>query len=171
MTESNGHHQGRAVAPLPTFTFKDTGITVSIRKVSPLLGMEVRKAFPAPKPPRNPPDSEAFKLGEEYNEADPDYEREMEAYGQVIEEKVSRLYIKRGVECEVDTAAVAELRLQMGDMGIDLDPDDKLVYLKYICVGSTEDYQELIEVITRRSQPTEAAIAEAIDTFQSDVPG
>lgn len=167
MTESNGRRtRGRIVQALPTFTFKDTGITVSIRKVSPLLGMEIRKAFPPPKPP-----VVHTELGDEENPADPDYERAMEEYGMLIEDKASRLYIKRGVECEVDTAAVASLRADMADMGITLDPDDKYVYIKYICVGSDQDYQELIEAITRRSQPTEAAVQETIDMFQPAVSG
>lgn len=154
--------RGRGVAPLPDFTFKDTGITVQIRKVSPLLGMEIRKAFPPPKPP-----VVETPLGPEENEADPDYEAAMQAYGLMIEEKASRLYIKRGVECVVDQEAVERLRADMRDEGITLEGDDKYLYIRYICVGSQEDYQDLLIAISRRSQPTEVAVAEAVETFPS----
>lgn len=161
---------GRKVAPLPAFVFQDTGITVQIRKVSPSIGTEIRKAFPPPKPPVHRVEI-GGQMVDEANEADPDYERAYQEWGLMVEAKAAKLYIKRGVECEVDHEAVAKLKSDMAEEGIDLDGDDKYLYIRYICIGTEADYQDLIMAITRRSQPTEVATAEAIETFQPAVSG
>lgn len=162
----NNGTKGRSVAPLPTFTFQDTGITVQIRKVSPSIGTEIRKAFPPPKPPVHRVEI-GGQIVEEANEADPDYDRAYQEWGLMVEAKAARLYIKRGVECEVDAQAVASVRADMAAEGIELEGDDKYIYIRYICVGTEDDYQELLMAITRRSQPTEVAVAEAVEQFQS----
>lgn len=166
----NNGTKGRAVAPLPTFTFQDTGITVQIRKVSPSIGTEIRKAFPPPKPPIHKVEI-GGQIVEEANEADPDYERVYQEWGLMVEAKAARLYIKRGVECEVDKAAVDAVRADMAAEGMTLEGDDKYIYIRYICIGTEDDYQELLMAITRRSQPTEVAVAEAVETFQPAVSG
>lgn len=162
----NNGTKGRNVAPLPTFTFQDTGITVQIRKVSPSIGTEIRKAFPPPKPPVHKVEI-GGQIVEEANEADPDYERAYQEWGLMVEAKAARLYIKRGVECEVDKAAVDVVRADMESEGMTLEGDDKYIYIRYICIGTEDDYQELLMAITRRSQPTEVAVAEAVEQFQS----
>ena len=75
MEHVNGtRQQGRTVLPLPEHTFKDSGITIKIRKIGPTtyqrLAQAIMRDMPDPDPPLNDPNSEAAELGEKYNRAD-----------------------------------------------------------------------------------------------------
>ena len=175
MTEStNGHTNGRAVPALMTHTFADTGMTVGIRKLSPLLRDDIdialRREFPEPAPPVV--DTE---LGPEVNAADETYLKRraewMVAHVERRSERMLRVAIKRGIEVEVDADAVAALRADMAEQGVTLDDDDKFVYVSRICIGSTEDLQELYDALTRRSMPTRQAVEAHKATFPGDVQG
>ena len=160
---------------LTPHTFKDTGIKVKIRKVSPMLIMEVQKAFPPPKPPMQEvvygdPGESGAKTVEEPNEAHPDYLVAIDEYNLELEAKVRQLMFKRGVRIHLDEEQkqeVKELREEWKEMfDKDLSGSDKYLYISYIAIGTDADMEELQEVIMRRSQPTEAAIAEAKAGFQ-----
>lgn len=151
------------------FTFSDTGETILIRKVSPLLGLELQKAFPPPKPPVQEVDYGDGRMVKEANAAHPDYLSAMQAYQIDFEDKLRRLYIKRGAVItwsEERRAQVDELRSFWHDeYGIDLPGDDTMVFVSYLCIGSDKDLENLVTAIMQRSQPTEAAVAEAVETF------
>ncbi len=160
---------------LTPHTFKDTGIKVKIRKVSPMLIMEVQKAFPPPKPPMQEvvygdPGESGAKTVEEPNEAHPDYLVAIDEYNLELEAKVRQLMFKRGVRIHLDEEQkqeVKELREEWKEMfDKDLSGSDNYLYISYIAIGTDADMGELQEVIMRRSQPTEAAIAEAKAGFQ-----
>ena len=155
---------------LVPFTFKDTGITVLIRKVSPLLAMELQRAFPPPKPPMNEVDFGDGVKRMEPNEADPAYLRDMDKYNQDFELKMRRMLIKRGVALEI----TEEIKEQVEDLrsfwleeyGIEFpEPDDKMAFVWYVAVGTDQDLRELLEAIMRRSQPTQEAEELARKTF------
>lgn len=173
-TPTNGHARGRAVPALVQHTFKDTGITVGIRKLSPLLrddiDMALRNEFPEPEPP-----IVETELGKEANPADEDYLKRraewMVAHMERRSERMLRIAIKRGVEVEVDHEAVAQLRTDMAEQGVDLDPDDAFVYVTRICIGSSDDLQELYDALTKRSMPTREAVEAHKATFPGDVQG
>lgn len=154
--------------PYYPLTF-DTGITVMVRKTSPMLIQEVQKAFPPPKPPMNKVDYGNGFHALEANVNDPDYQQALKQYNEELEARVRKLMIIRGVDVEIDHEAVNELREQMREIGIELDKSDKLVYVSMIAMGTAEDYQDLINAITRRSQATEDAVADAVATFQHPV--
>lgn len=153
------------------YQFQDTGRTILIRKVSPYLVFELSKAFPAPKPIQQEVDYGDGKKRMEENPAHPDYLEAMRNYNRNFQERLTTLMIKRGVEIELTDeikAEVAELRaFWREEYKAELDPSDKMVYILNLCVGSDKDLEELIEKITRRSQPTEAVVAEALDGFRS----
>lgn len=161
---------GRAVPELATFTF-DTGITVHIRKVSPLLIREVSRAFPAPEPPLNRVDYGDGVIKQEPNPADPDHITALGIYQIEIEQRVRRLMIKLGVEVDIDYDVLAVYRAAMAEAGAALDTDDKVAYVTGVCVGTAEDYQDLVKAITRRSQPTEEAVRDAQESFRGQVSG
>ena len=153
------------------FTFKDTGIHVLIRKVSPMLVVELQKAFPPPTPPRQRVQiGESDEYTEEPNPAHPDYIAEQNRYNQELEHRVRKLMIQRGVIIPPDNKTweqeVKELTDSMfEDFGIELSGSDKEIYISHIAIGTDSDYVELVDAITRRSQPTEAEIAAAKATF------
>lgn len=160
---------------LTKYTFKDTGKTVEIRKVSPLLALQLRKDFPPPEPPLV-----EVTLGEsgqpelEANPADPDYQRRLVEYEQDFNMKSQQLMIKRGVVVDVTVpevqAEITALRnFYRDEFGRELPKDDQMVYVSMICIGTQEDMAELIDAIMRRSQPTEAAVKNAANSFPGQV--
>ena len=128
----------RTVPALPTYTFSN-GVEVRIRKVSPLLMSTLRRTFPLPPSAPSQPVMFDGEIRHEPNLADPDYQAALVEYQASIEETARRFYIKRGVECEVDQEAVAQLRRDMQELGVELDPDDLFVYVSYILCEQAED--------------------------------
>jgi len=153
------------------FTFKDTGKTVLIRKVSPMLVFQLSQDFPPPAPPMvEVTYGEAEKVMEP-NPADPAFAEALRDYHRDFNLKTQRMMIKRGVSLVFDDdmkAEVAEMReFYRNEFGKEIGVDDHMIYVTMICVGTDSDLEELLNAITRRSQPTEAAVDAAKDTFQS----
>ena len=158
---------------LKPFTFTDTGIKVLIRKVSPMLGNELRKAFPQPQPPMQEVEVDGEKVREP-NPSHPDYVAAMAAYNQEMEVRMRRLLIKRGVEYMPDQEAdaltqVDELRKSwMEDYDQPLDePSDKVVYIWFIAAGTDKGIEEITSAILSRSQPSQEDVELAKASFRS----
>lgn len=155
-----------------TFTFPDTGETIGIRKVSPMIIIRLREDFPPPTPPM-----QKVKIGDEEvleaNPAHPDYQIALEKYNQELELMVRKLVIRRGVIIEWTEErreAVKEFRKFYQDTyQKKLTESDEEVFIYYVCVGSDLDVQELITAILRRSQPTEEGVKDAAARFPGAV--
>jgi hypothetical protein len=174
---------GRTPPPekLYDFTFQDTGRTVQIRKVSTLLRAETRRqvigapGFEEPTPPKSKVD---YGEGEVLipNPAHPTYQALLKQWNERVTEetgqRLRKLAIRRGVVCAVDDSAVARVRADALEDGMDLSMyDDHYTYVAFVCVGSESDWTDLLKAVFERSAPQEAAIAAHIATFQPDVPG
>lgn len=179
--------KGRAVpAPTPerleTWTSQETGRTLQIRKVSTLLRAEVRRqvladpAYHEPKPPQSEVDYGDGKVTVA-NRAHPVYQQLLIEHQARVTEEVSRrlklIALARGVVVDdIDAEAVAETRAQLAQAGVDLSAyDDRHVYVAFVCIGSEDDWTDLLRVIFQRSAPQEAAVQAHIATFQPDVQG
>lgn len=153
------------------YTFKDSGEKIHIRRVSPLLLMEFGRAYekqhPKPKPPMNTVDYGDGPRQEE-NPASPEYQAELLAYNIAMERATRFFMIKRGVVCDVPTERIAQLRADwMQSVGEELaEKDDLLAYISYICIATPDDLMDFTTALTRRSQATEAAIAENLSSFR-----
>lgn len=152
------------------FTFKDSGQVVGIQKVSPLLMIRLRERFPAPKPPKQQVDYGDGKVVYEENPAHPEYRDEVLQYEQDMELKIRRMLIKRGVIIDWNDDKKAELEnvraFWRETFEEELDADDDVAFVSYVCVGSDSDLEEFIEALLKRSQPTEEAVNEASARFQ-----
>lgn len=152
------------------FTFQDSGEVVGIRKVSPLLMIRLRERFPMPKPPMQEVDYGDGVKKLEPNPAHPAYREALSEYDQMIEQKARRMLIKRGVVIEWTPErreALEEIRAYWKEnLDGDLEPDDEVAFVSYVCVGSDSDLEEFLEALLKRSQPTEAAVDEAAGRFQ-----
>lgn len=153
------------------YTVQDTGVTFSIRKVSPMLVNEINKAYPKPVPPMNEVDYGDGKKVKEPNESDPDYQKQLREHRTLTFQKMQELMVERGVIIELTSEQKAEVK-QLRDqfktiMNKELTGSDKSVFIFNIAIGTDSDLNELIQAITRRSQPTEEAIGEHLDTFRS----
>ncbi len=155
-----------------THVTKDGGVTLQIRKVSPLVATEIRKKFPAPRPPMTKVDYGDGNFEMEPNPDHPSHKIALEDYQLMLEEKVRRAYLKLGCIAVPDLEQVKNTRVAMDEIGIDLSADsDEFVFINYCAVSSAEDYNDLIQAIINRSVPTEADIKAASDTFQPDIQG
>ena len=151
-------------------TTNDGGVTLQIRKVSPLVATEIRKKFPAPRPPLVKVDYGDGKFEMEANPDHPNHKAAMEDYQLLLEEKIRRAYLKLGCVCSPDVELVAETRATLQEIGLDMSADnDDFIFINYIAVASAEDYNDLIQAIISRSVPSEADIQAASDTFPSPV--
>jgi hypothetical protein len=148
-----------------TFTFAN-GRTVSITRVSPLTLQSVERSVPRPQPPMQPTD-----LGPEPNYAHPDYVRAVGEWTAKINEVSLDTMLLFGVEADIDEEALEKARAKARRAGIALPDDDHLCYLKHVCIGSLEELTRLRAAILDTSLPTEEKIADAGDSFKSDVEG
>lgn len=172
--------KGRQVPKLESFTFPDSGITVQLRKVSPLLRDDVdalmRRQHPPPDPPMQVLDT-GFGDGAtpQPNVADPAYRQAVAewqlAHWQRVGDALLRLAVTRYVECAVDTAAVAELRAAMAAIGVELDADDKYVYITRIAIASRDDQTDFSNALFQRTTQLREAVDSHKATFRGDVPG
>lgn len=149
-----------------------SGINVGIRRVSPMLMLDLRRKFPEPQPPLN-----KVMLGDdevmEPNPADPDYIRAVNDYNSDMEEKYRRMIIRRGVNyvlTEEDKVEVSQVRADFLDLtGEPLTGTDLEVFITYVAISDESDLELLIKSVTGVSQPTEEKIDEHSSTFKSDV--
>lgn len=156
------------------YTFQDTGITVKLRKISPLLAADVAAAFPEPLPPQQEVDY-GDPVGKvlERNYSDPEYLQEKAGYQKRIFGALQRVMILRAVVVEGEEwkEEVQEYRSFIEKhTGKPLDePEDLVVYILRICIGSEEDLADLLTAITRRSQPTQEEVDSAKASFRGKV--
>ncbi len=184
MEHVNGHRQqGRVVPPLPAHTFKDTGITIHLRKVGPTTQQRLAQAImkEIPEPPIPIVDTEA---GSEQNAADPDYILAKEAWDQQTRNELTqRLMLIAALEAEVvidddARADIARKKRHLSLIGIpyednpDLTPEEneKVFYILHVAAGTPEDLGEFSQAVLRRSVPTEEAVQAQIATFQRNIP-
>lgn len=179
---ANGTHvKGRAVPSLPLHTFKDSGITVGLRKIAPntqaQIALQIQRELPRPSPP-----IVKTELGEESNEADPDYVRVIGEWERECSMLLNRKMFTIAAlecECEVDMDEVARKQRSFraakfeweADADLTEEERAKVFYIEHIACATQEDLREFYAAVTRRSQPTEAAVQAHIDSFRSDVPG
>lgn len=178
---ANGHHpKGRAVPALPAFTFPDSGITVGLRRFAPDTQDQIARALQRENPPPPVPMVEGIERADgtfelEPNAADPDYQQALSEYMQQIILQVSAKLVDlalRRMEVEVDQAAVNQLRDDMAAIGTPIeDTDDRMVYIRHLCISSTYDLTAMMAYLQRRSLPTEVAVQEFLESFQRPVSG
>ncbi len=154
-----------------TFTFS-TGITVRVRRVSPFLVAELRKAHPPPEPPLQEVDYGDGQKRQEPNAAHPDYLKALAEYENHIRELQTDYIVKHGVDLDGDwQPQIAALREEWRrEQGTELsETDDVLAYIQFVCVGANDDYIKLVNAIMGLSQPTEDAIAAEAASFRGEV--
>lgn len=152
------------------FVFQDSGKRISYRKVSYNLSNELRKVFPAPKPPII---TVSYDTGprQEANPNDPAYVEALKNYHMEFEGRLRQVIVKRGtviVLTDEDKRELNELRETMAELGVELPKSDNEAWLFHIAISTPEEYQELLNAITRRSMPTEEAVAEKREQFRPE---
>lgn len=163
MTNTNGHN-----GEWSTLTLPDSGATLEYRRVSHMLLADVSNSIDAPTPPMQEVDY-GGKVRQEPNPSHPDYLRALSHYRQKQADKVLAVAVQVGVQVEINAQRIFELREQFKEMGVELPVNDKVLYVTRVLCETGNDLTALRDAIIRKSQPTEAAIAEKIETFPSDI--
>lgn len=153
----------------------DSGATVRVKFVGPLLLNDLRKAaMRGLTKPRPPQVVVAYPQGEraETNENDPDYRVALTEYDTTVGMRFLEKLIRYGVDytlTEADQTQVAALKsdpdLELGDL------TDLHVFVSRCLVQTDRDLEALQAAILGYAQPTEAQVAAAADTFRGDLPG
>lgn len=188
--------RGRAVPALPSYTFQDTGITVQIRKMSPLTMQRIAdtiiaeaKALPAGhehKYPEPPVQMIAVGGGEpkaEPNPTDPDYQRALQRWGEWAGGEQTRRMLRIAAaeyivwpDIDLVRFEAARIRRMFAREGATLPPipdtytsdeQDAIVFLEHGCFGSDQDLTEFAQYLMTRGQPQEAQIAAATAAFRA----
>jgi hypothetical protein len=156
---------------LTDFTFKDTGITIKIKKISPMLAADVSAAMPEPLPPEQEVDyGEPRGKVMERNYSDPNYQSLVIEHRRKLYATLQRAMILRSVTVDGDDwkEDVKEYKsfIQSQTGGLVDEENDLVLYVTRVCVGSQADLNDLMAAITRRSQPTEEAVTAAKADFR-----
>jgi hypothetical protein len=90
------------------------------------------------------------------------------------------VYARRGLKSPVDQQAVtailedlpnlqAGLQSEYAEYGLTFDERylNQYVYLWYVCIGTAQDYSDLVTVMTTRTQPTPDLVAASVKSFPS----
>ena len=188
----NGRAKGRAVPALPTHTFRDSGITVRLHKLSPMTSQEimlqVKREMRAtePQPPIAEVDYGSGKILEPHK-GHPVYQEKLKEWEAAVNreanERLFHLACLVGVELELDNAALEAIEKRkrylklvaklewLDNPDLSEAENNQIFYITHIACASPEDLQEFYQAIAMRSQPTEAAIEQYKSEFQGDVSG
>lgn len=184
MEHVNGHGQRGRIAPaLPQHTFRDTGITIGIRKVGPSTQQSIAHAIMRDMPEPAIPIIET-ELGAEANPADPAYFAAKAEWDQKTRgELTRRIMLIAALEAEVtiDDQARVDIARRRRSLSLAKTPyqDDpeltdeentRVFYVLYVAAGTPEDLSDFGAIVMRRSAPTEEAVQTHVATFQRDVP-
>ena len=184
MEHVNGHGQrGRVVPALPEHTFKDSGITIRIRKIGPTTQQRIAQAIVKEMVEPQVPTVET-DLGKEANPADPAYIAARDEWEkETNREMIRRLMLVAALEAEIaiDDRAKADIArkkrsLELADVPWVPDPrhtpdeDERVFYILHVAAATPDDLKEFGDAVRNRSLPTEEAVQSQIATFQRDLP-
>ena len=162
---------------LRAFTFPDSGVTVFIRPVSPMISYDMRRSIPKPKPPVarvNYGTAEQPEFRSEANEADPDYQEALVKWNERIEEATRKIMVKLGVVytmTDEDKARMQAIRETLAEEGVEIKDPDNIAFIFYVAITTQRDMEAMIQALTGASMPTEEEIAEATSSFPGDAAG
>lgn len=158
-----------------TLQFQGQPVDLEIKKVPGNLLVEVQRSVPRPLPPKEVvKNDDGSVAGVFENDKSQAYASAMEDWQLKIESRFKKLVIKRGVVkkplSEPAQEFVNELReFMLTDCGVTLDPDDFFVWVAYVLTENEEDYNALSQSVLSKGQPTEGAIAAAIESFSGNI--
>lgn len=161
----------RTPPPKPTFTFS-TGITVTMERVGPLIGVPIAKANPPPQPPVQRVETAPSVWTEVENAGHPDHKAAIQAHEEKIQSLLTRAMLDAGISDDLAVPAdeVARFRRVMRRQGVEIpaDEDDRTVYILYMLVGNQTDIPRFVEALQHYGNVQEAVVA-AKATFPGDI--
>lgn len=165
-------------------TLPISGEVVLVQPVSPLLLAKLRKRYPPPEPPVqqvNYGTVDNPQYQQELNESHPEYLKALQEWKVLLEERSRLFAIRLGTKIEwtderkeAVEAFRAGMRAFEADSGESLDTDeedDATVFISYIAVQGSKDYETLLRAVIEGSRPSEEGIKDAVASFRPDANG
>lgn len=163
----------RTPPPKPTFTFS-TGITVTMERVGPLIGVPIAKENPPPPPPVQRVETAPGVWTELENPGHPDHKAALQAHEEKVQSLLTRMMLDAGISDDLVVPAdeVARFRrvAHRQDVKIPPNEDDRTVYILYMVVGSQTDIPRFVEALQNYGNVQKAVVA-AKETFPGDIQG
>jgi hypothetical protein len=163
----------RIPPPKPTFTFS-TGITVTLERVGPLIGVPIAKANPPPQPPTQRMETAPGVFADVENPHHPAYKEALRLHDERVQSLITRSMLDAGIsdDLELPLEEIARFRRVMRRQGVEIpaDEDDRTVYILYMLVGNETDIPRFVTALQHYGN-TQEAVRAAKATFQSDVQG
>lgn len=153
-----------------TYTFKN-GVQAILHSVSPFTIQAIEGSIKRPEPPTQEVDHADGTKHLEPNPMHPAHLAALTERRNAVLQKQQDVMLTLGVSVDVDAEAVAGFRAVMSEFQVPLDKSDKLVFLKHICMASTDEIRAVVGQITRLSMPGEEAVQQAADSFKSEPVG
>jgi hypothetical protein len=156
----------RTVPLRPTFTFSN-GAVATLERVGPLFAMPIMKAYPDPEPPLAPGISGEMQP----NRADPDYEEALQKHQEWRANKIQDAIVDACISDDfvIDQEAVARVKRIYARAGVSIDEEDnRMIYLKYCCIGQPDELNRLLDAVRNYSTVSEAQIEAASAMFQDN---
>lgn len=155
------------------FTFSN-GVQATLHPVSPFTLQSIEASVPKPTPPMQEVDHADGTKHSESNTAHPDYLTALTERRQAIQNRQQDALLLLGVQVTIgenEQGDIAAFRETCEALGIPLDTNDKLVFLKHICFSTMVEIRAAILEIGGISAPKEEEIAVAAEAFKSDAAG
>lgn len=152
----------------------DSGATVRVKFVGPLLMNDIRKAAMKGLVKPTPPMQEVpYQTGTrlEPNPLHPDYESALKDYDAALGLHFLEKLFRYGVDYTLTDADKARVTALRADGDLDLPADDLQLFITRFLVATEADLTALQLAILGRAQPTETAVAAAIESFRPNLPG
>lgn len=157
--------------PTTNFVFSN-GFTLEIQPVDTDLYSDVRRSHKMPKPPLNEVPSPNGGTRWVENEHDTYYKELLELYQAEVMLDFLDQVIWYGTVLELDDNQLLQViskRDEASKRKLELDPDDKMVFIKKVlCRGpqGQKDLKELISAIQKLNNPTEEEIDQKVSSFR-----
>lgn len=153
----------RSVPPKPTFTFSN-GAVATLERVGPLFAMPIMKAYPDPEPPMAP----GINGEMQPNPADPEYEEALARHQEWRANKIQDAIMDACISDDfvIDQDAVDRVLRIYARAGITIDEDQRMIYIKYCCLGQPDELNRLLDAVRDYSTVSEAQIEAASAMFQ-----
>ena len=191
--ESFARTRGRSVPEFPLYTFRDSGVTCRLRRLSPVTMQRIQeaiirewKALPPeddrafPEPPTEPVAIGGGPERDEPNPNDPAYKERLSAWESAVQKEVMERFVRIAAldAClfepgEIDAAWCERFERRMAAEGSALgipkhyEGEDRhqIIWVIYHCIGSNQDLSEFVQHLVTRTQIREEEVAAHVATF------
>lgn len=153
-------------------TLPDSGITLRVDRVPPILWADIRADIANRLPKPTPPIYKA-KIGvdeietEQANPADPAYRVAIQQHKTLEGQAILEALVEVTTECDVDEAKVKRLRAWAEKKKLPMPESDVVLYVTRVALETPRDIEFFRDTVLGLSQPTEKGIEQSLNNFRA----